>query len=344
MRMSLTTTWGSCSAAAASSSGWSAASPTTSMSASRASSARTPERTRRLSSARTTVITPSGMRAPSSHDLAASRRGGSHASLGGCQPHPSQAGQCPWVERAVRGRWRHDDARRRAMKIESRVVAVSWIPSEAVKGAMKAPVRAGHRPLRRAAARRARRSRGLARSGTCSASPTTCGPGSAWTTTARSPATATAPAGVIGSTTMGLGSANATFQAVAVPDPAARARGGRRLGAVPADGRRPHRCAGAPAGGQAAVRAVPRAHGLVDAVAHASTPTGAPSSDARRRQPLPAPLGLRTATASWPPRPAWSTSRTGTATPSATTARGAARTRRRSSPRSSRRWSASCRG
>ena len=29
------------------------------------------------------------------------------------------------------------------MKIESRVVAVSWIPSEAVKGAMKAPFELG---------------------------------------------------------------------------------------------------------------------------------------------------------------------------------------------------------
>ena len=61
MRMSLTTTCGWCSAAAARSSGWSEASPTTSTSGSRASRARTPARTMRLSSASTTVITPSGM-------------------------------------------------------------------------------------------------------------------------------------------------------------------------------------------------------------------------------------------------------------------------------------------
>ena len=91
MRMSLTTTWGSCSAAAASSSGWSAASPTTSMSGSRARRARTPERTRRLSSASTTVITPSGMPSIQSH-LTDRRRGGSHARRGRGSPTPARPG------------------------------------------------------------------------------------------------------------------------------------------------------------------------------------------------------------------------------------------------------------
>jgi hypothetical protein len=58
MRMSVTTTCGSCSAAAARSSGWSEASSTTETSASRSRRARTPVRTIRLSSASTTVITP----------------------------------------------------------------------------------------------------------------------------------------------------------------------------------------------------------------------------------------------------------------------------------------------
>ena len=49
------------------------------------------------------------------------------------------------------------------MKIESRVVAVSWIPSEAVKGAMKAPFELGIAHYDEPLPGRARRPRGLAR-------------------------------------------------------------------------------------------------------------------------------------------------------------------------------------
>ena len=228
------------------------------------------------------------------------------------------------------------------MKIESRVVAVSWIPSEAVKGAMKAPFELGiahyDEPLpdvlgdlddwrKRDMFRVANDLRawiGVDDDGKITGYGYSAG-------------------GVIGSTTMGLGSASATFQAVAVPHPAARARGGRRLGAVPADRRRPHRRAGAPARRQAAVRAVPRTHRVVDAVADDPRRRSV-GVRPRRRQPVPAPLGVRPRREAGAQVRAWSTSRTGTATPSATSARGAARTRRRSSPRSSRRWSGSCPG
>src|SRR4051812_12780973 len=61
--------------------------------------------------------------------------GGSHTSgtpgrpLGPGAPEAHAAGQPTQEERA--------------MKVKSRVVAVSWIPSEAVKGAMKAPFELG---------------------------------------------------------------------------------------------------------------------------------------------------------------------------------------------------------
>ena len=102
------------------------------------------------------------------------------------------------------------------MKIESRVVAVSWIPSEAVKGAMKAPFELGiahyDEPLpdelgdlddwrKRDLFRVANDLRawiGVDDDGKITGYGYSAG-------------------GVIGSTTMGLGSANATFQAIPYP-------------------------------------------------------------------------------------------------------------------------------
>ena len=103
------------------------------------------------------------------------------------------------------------------MKIESRVVAVSWIPSEAVKGAMKAPFEMGiahyDEPL-----------------------PDVLGDLEEWRDNdmfrvandlrawievddgGGIVGSGYAGGGVIGSTTMGLGKASATFQAVAYPD------------------------------------------------------------------------------------------------------------------------------
>jgi hypothetical protein len=103
------------------------------------------------------------------------------------------------------------------MKIESRVVAVSWIPSEAVKGTLKAPFELGiahyDAPLpdilgdleEWRAADMFRVANDL----------------QAWIDVDDSGQVVDhgyASGGVIGSTTMGLGSATATFQAVAYPD------------------------------------------------------------------------------------------------------------------------------
>jgi hypothetical protein len=103
------------------------------------------------------------------------------------------------------------------MKIESRVVAVSWIPSEAVKGSLKAPFELGiahyDAPLpevlgdldawRKAdlfrVANDLRAWIGVDDDGAITGHGYSGG-------------------GVIGSTTMGVGSASATFQAVAYPD------------------------------------------------------------------------------------------------------------------------------
>ncbi|MGQ0832183.1 MAG: cyclic nucleotide-binding domain-containing protein [Microthrixaceae bacterium] len=103
------------------------------------------------------------------------------------------------------------------MRIESRVVAVSWIPSEAVKGSLKAPFELGithyDAPLPDVlgdldAWRRAdlfRVANDLRAWIEVDAGGAVTGHGYAG-------------GGVIGSTTMALGSASATFQAVAYPD------------------------------------------------------------------------------------------------------------------------------
>ena len=103
------------------------------------------------------------------------------------------------------------------MRVESRVVAVSWIPSEAVKGAMKAPFELGiahyDAPLPDVLGDLEDwKARDLFRVANdlrawidVDDAGTIVGHGHAG-------------GGVIGSTTMGLGSASATFQAVAYPD------------------------------------------------------------------------------------------------------------------------------
>lgn len=103
------------------------------------------------------------------------------------------------------------------MKIESRVVAVSWIPSEAVKGTLKAPFELGiahyDEPLPDVLGDlEAWRGADLFRVANdlrawieVDESGTVVGHGYAG-------------GGVLGSTTMGVGSASATFQAVAYPD------------------------------------------------------------------------------------------------------------------------------
>ena len=229
------------------------------------------------------------------------------------------------------------------MRIESTVVAVSWIPSEAVKGVMKAPVRAGHGPLRRAAARR--------RSGDLEAG----GPRDrfrfanelrAWIEVDDDGAIVGhgyAGGGVIGSTTLGLGPGQATFEAVAYPDLQARARGGRRLGA--ASSRPP---AAAPAsrrpGASTARRSCSTTPPLAWTTLVAHPPRRRPADcELVGASPFPrhwvyGPDGDAAAKSGLIDFKDWYRHAFGEAH-----ARGATRTRRRSSPRSRRRSSGSCR-
>ena len=178
------------------------------------------------------------------------------------------------------------------MKIESRVVAVSWIPSEAVKGTLKAPFELGIAHYDEPPPDVLGDLEEWQRTPTCSGSPTTCGPGSRSTTSGTVVGHGYAGGGVIGSTTMGLGSAAATFQAVAYPDIQARARGRRRLGAVHADRRRPHRRARAPrvAKPPFVQYHAPTAWSTLSLTIHAD---GSSDWDLVGRQPVPPPLGLR---------------------------------------------------
>ena len=221
-----------------------------------------------------------------------SGRGGSHATPGEGQPHPCDARQSPLGSRAASRGWGQSDATRSsAMKIESRVVAVSWIPSEAVKGAMKAPFELGiahyDEPLpdvlgdlddwrKRDMFRVANDLRawiGVDDDGQITGHGYSAG-------------------GVIGSTTMGLGSANATFQAVAYPtlQPEPEVGDGWVRFQQTAGGR-----TGVPAPRRVAKPPFVQYHapdGLVDAVAH--DPRRRPLRvRPRRRQPVPPPLGVR---------------------------------------------------
>ena len=146
--------------------------------------------------------------------------------------------------------------------------------------------------------------------------------------------------GVMGATTVRLATKEATFAARALPDlqrdpeiEGTTARfvqtvGGRTALPAPAPREPP------------AVRAVQGAARVDDArvVIHAD---GRSEFSRSRREHVPPALGLRRRRASSRPRPGSPTSRTGTATRSASTRRGATRTRPRSSPRSRPRSSAS---
>ena len=93
------------------------------------------------------------------------------------------------------------------MRVESSVTTVSWIPSEAVTGpVLKGTFESGVHALRRPAARRHRRPRGVAGTPAGSASPTACRPGSR-SRTAASSTPATRGGGLMGSTTVQPGQA-----------------------------------------------------------------------------------------------------------------------------------------
>ena len=105
------------------------------------------------------------------------------------------------------------------MRIESSVTSISWIPSEAIAGHDEAAVRDGRRPLRRAAARRRSTTSASCRPPTGSGSPTSCGPGSTWSTAGSSTA-GYSGGGRIGSTTLRLGAHDMTLAATAAARPA----------------------------------------------------------------------------------------------------------------------------
>ena len=98
--------------------------------------------------------------------------------------------------------------------------------------------------------------------------------------------------GVMGASTVKLGCLKHTFQAVALPGPAARARGGRLVDALRPDDRRPDGAARAPAGAAAAVRPVAGAAGVDHAVPDPARRRPR-RVHARGSQQVPPALGLR---------------------------------------------------
>ena len=211
------------------------------------------------------------------------------------------------------------------MRIEARVVAVSWIPSEAVKGMMKAPFEMGlshydEAPPEVLGDLDDWKARDLFR---------VANDLRAWIDVADDGSVTAhgySGGGVIGSTTIGLGSAAATFQAVGYPD----------LQQDPEVGDGWVRFQQT-AGGRTGVPAPRRVSAPPYVQYHAPTAwsTLAPhhprrrarrARDRRARAPSPA-TGSTAPTAPCRPRRASSTSRTGTATRSARTRRGAVRSR-----------------
>src|SRR5215469_861748 len=133
--MSVTTTCGQVASAPATSSPKSAATPTTRRSLCASMRARTPSRTIRLSSARKTPIvgswpTASCSTCPVFPHQTVSLPGGKHAKSGGASTH---ADKRPPPCRARRRPGDH-----RPMRYESCVTSLSWIPSEAVTGKTRA--------------------------------------------------------------------------------------------------------------------------------------------------------------------------------------------------------------
>ncbi len=232
------------------------------------------------------------------HGVHRARSGGAGARGQPCDPEgvpapPLRRRSAP-LGASGRGRWMVRRKPTQGARDEDRVEGRRRVldPVRGGEGRHEGALRAGDRPLRPAAAGRARRPRGLAASGTCSAWPTTCGRGSTSTTTARSSATATRGGGVIGSTTMGLGRRVGHLPGRGLPRPAGRARGGDgwvrftqtaggRTG-VPA----PRRVAKPPFVQYHA----PTAWSTLSLTIHAD---GRAELGPRRCQPVPAPLGLR---------------------------------------------------
>ena len=103
------------------------------------------------------------------------------------------------------------------MRTEAAVTSISWIPSEAIAGATKLPFESGIAHYDAPTSRRHRRPGGAASRPTVSALPTTC---EAWIEVkgGRIVDYGQSGHGLIGSTTLRLGSRRAVFEAVALPD------------------------------------------------------------------------------------------------------------------------------
>ena len=209
------------------------------------------------------------------------------------------------------------------MRVESSVTSVSWIPSEAVTGAgaeghvrvRASPATTIRRPTSSTTSRRggppgrfrfANRLHGLGRD--------RARPHRRRRLLRRRPD---------GRHDRAPGQAAGHVRAGPAPRPAPRRPSRtRHRGHVRADHRRSHRPARAAAGEAPAVPAVPRAHGVDHARAHHPRRRHVELRGARREQ-VPPPLGLRRRRARSRPRSGWPTSRSGTATRSASTRRGA---------------------
>ena len=223
-----------------------------------------------------------------------------------------------------------------AMRVESSVLSVSWIPSEAIKGVNKLPFEMGMAHYDEPPPDVVE---DLAGSGTttASASPTSSRRGPSSTATALV-ASGAGGGGSIGSTTLALGPKAMTFEAVALPDLSPEPEVGEGWVRFRRTAGRTHGRPDAAARQPPALRQDRRRRWRGRRWRSRCAPTAPPPASWSGPAPSPA-TGSTARTAGSRPSRASSTSRRGSATPSARTRRGATPTRRRSSPRSRRRWS-----
>ena len=269
------------------------ASPTISRSALASSSARTPSRTSRLSSARNTVIAVRHRQHDARPRRPAPARGRRPcAQSGGASTTTPIPGLLPLdpvrlAESTVVG-----------MRIEREVVSPVVDPvrgdrrgDEACPSSSGWPTTTSRRPIASTTSRRSG-------TPTASGSPTSSGRGSR-SRTAGSSTPATRAAMLMGSTTVLSGRRAAhTFEAFALPDAAGRARGRRGRGPLRPDRRRAHRRAGAPPGQPPAVRPVegPLVWTTLALTIHAD---GTRRVRGLGRDAVPPPLGLRPRRRRW---------------------------------------------
>ena len=249
------------------------------------SSALTPSRTITLSSARNTVIARRAVHPSSIQPIRPQSPQGEGV--------PGPRGCCHPARRRADALARHRTVGRSvvAMRIESSVTSVSWIPSEAITGMPKSVFEVGLHALRRPARP------------TCSASLEQwraenrfrfANRLSAWIEVEgdRIVDAGYSGGGMIGVTTVKLASKTATVETFPLPDIQEPPEITAHLGPLRADGGRAHRPAGAPAGEPPAVRAVHAADRVDEPLAHDPRRRHR-RFRRRRREHVPPPLGLR---------------------------------------------------